>query len=103
MKNDTTIGKPLIPVPPPLPVILGTLAIIVDSSITQGDITIVQPAIEEISKGQIVLPDTLITNKLDAKIITTESEEAKLSTPDSLKLKNPPKADSINCDIKVFY
>jgi hypothetical protein len=103
LNNDSTIGKPLVPVPPPLPVIVGTLAIIVDTSITQGDIAIVQPAVEEISKGQIVLPDTLNTNKLDAKKITNESGEVELKGLDSLKLKNPLKADSINCDIKVFY
>jgi hypothetical protein len=103
LNNDSTIGKPLVPVPPPSPVIVGTLAIIVENSIIQGDIAIVQPEVEEISKGQIVLPDTLNTNKLDAKKITNNSGEVVLKGSDSVNRKNPPKTDSINCDIKVFY
>ncbi len=103
LNNENTILKPQIPPPPPPSEIIGTLAIIVDSSITQGDIEIVQPPVEEVSKGTILLRDTLITNKLDAKKIINEREEIKFKECDSAKLKNPPKADSINCNIKVFY
>lgn len=102
-ENETTIGKPAMPVAAPPTIIIGTLAIIVDSSITQGDIEIVQPPVEEVSKGTILLPDTLITNKFNAKKLINEREEIKFKECDSAKLKNPPKADSINCDTQTFY
>ncbi len=99
--NDDTIEKSIIP--PPSSVSIGAPAIIVDSVPTQGDIEIMQPPIEEISTGQILLQDNSITNKVEVKKLTTESGEAKLNESDSAKLKNPPKADSINCDKQVFY
>ena len=35
--------------------------------------------------------------------MNANSGEAKLNESDSAKQKNPPKADSINCDKQVFY
>jgi hypothetical protein len=79
--------------PPPICTTVGDIKMIyVQDSVTTGVID-VEPPLPSFPSAEVVnLKEEIIIDSLDQKI-----------KGDSVKLKNPPKTDSINCDIKVFY
>ncbi|MGF2411915.1 hypothetical protein [Ferruginibacter sp.] len=79
----------------------GTMPIFINS-VTQGDVMIApEPLVSEV---QLILQadaDTII--KSPVKTIQDSMGVIELIEQDTIKTKNPPKVDSINCKTKEFY
>lgn len=91
---EINIGKPEgVPPPPPVCNILGfTRVKIVYDSVTQGVLEIMPEAPVE------PLPDIQVPEQLPIP-----DSSLKIKTVDTLVTKNPPVADSNNCETKIFY
>lgn len=106
LDDTASIGEPIaLPATPAKPEIAGIIQMISCTPITQGTpvVVILNHPIEEMIKGDIEFLDTVVIEKPDTISIPENTNEIKILKPDSLKTKNPPKADSLNCDTQVYY
>jgi hypothetical protein len=81
---------------------LGVTQIEVILPITVGEI---QPpyAVEQTIKGDTIFQDNTTMGTPAIIKAPEKMGDIEIPNPDSLKTKNPPKADSMNCDTQVYY